>query len=44
VLEKPRDTGFDAPARPATVDHDEEVITVAGKPVAAPYQFLIPVV
>jgi hypothetical protein len=42
--EKPSETGFDALARPLAVDHDEEVVTVAGEAVAAPFQFLIQVV
>ena len=43
-LEKASQTGFDARARPLAVDPEEEVITVPGEVVTAPFQFLIQVV
>ena len=44
LLEKPSQTGFEAVPRTPTFDYDEEVITVAGEAVAAPFQFPIQVV
>jgi hypothetical protein len=42
--EEPRQTGFDALARPLAVDPDKEVGTVAGEVVAASFQFCVQVV
>jgi hypothetical protein len=44
VPERPRETGFDTRARALAVDHNEEVVTVAGEAVTASFQSLIQVV
>ena len=44
LLEKTRNTGFEAVPGPMAFDDDEEAVAVPGKPVTASFQFLIQVV